>query len=131
MQRVTKYRAWDISEQCWINISKMVFGEEGELWYLQSYDENENEIDLPYFENETNWILMQCAGLKDKNGVDVYEGDIVTYRSVYKWNDKIKKGVVKFSNGMFNPGNVIGWGKNGTCEVIGNIYENPELLEVK
>lgn len=127
MQRVPKYRAWDISEQCWINISKMVFGENGELWYLQGYDENENEIDLPYFENETNWILMQCIGVKDTDENEIFESDFVE-------DEHGRINLVKFKEGLFLIGN---WNSHGFMnaftefKVIGNIYENPELLEVK
>ncbi|XKH51343.1 YopX family protein [Chryseomicrobium palamuruense] len=82
--------------------------------------------------------LMQYTGLKDKNGVEIYEGDIVSMFQGTQLSE------VFFSKGMFlvNRGfrasvyhseleireeilfNII-----DTCEVIGNIYENPELLE--
>jgi len=79
--------------------------------------------------------VVQCTGLKDKNGVEIYEGDIVSdqYANIY---------TPIFRNGIYMAYNVeclhlteqepstqfnVVW-KNG-CEIIGNIYENPELLK--
>ena len=82
--------------------------------------------------------LMQYTGIKDKNGVEIYEGDIVLIR-IDKTNI-LHKTVIKFKHGAFIA-DIIGnndyiylfhFGFNkDDFEVIGNIYENPELLEEK
>ncbi len=74
--------------------------------------------------------LMQFTGLKDKNGKEIYEGDIVRYcRDFHPKENR----VIAFSeiDGSFHFSNEdeVGDILCDACEVIGNIYENPELLE--
>lgn len=91
-----------------------------------------------------NYELMQYTGLKDKNGTEIYEGDIVTYS--VKGFKKINKTVMTFNEehgaylfGIYE-GVKMPCGKKtrmnkytrksvNNVEVIGNIYQNPELLE--
>ena len=83
-----------------------------------------------------DFILMQCTGLKDKNGKLIYEGDIVTYdwlTPISKvWRTDAKH-IVEWQDGFTVIGNIAGYdvkhGKTRNVEVIGNIYQNPELLE--
>ena len=88
-------------------------------------------------------VLMQCTGLKDKNGKLIYEGDIISVKiktqdafNVEEYYSENYKGEIIFKEGEFAI-RVIDTKKqpislyyyaNG-CEIIGNIYENPELLE--
>jgi uncharacterized phage protein (TIGR01671 family) len=73
-----------------------------------------------------NNVLMQCTGLKDKNGKLIYEGDVVKETLTDFINKEIIT-VVKWDklNASYNFENL----QNCEREVIGNIYENPELLE--
>ena len=146
---VPKFRAWDKEENLWIKVASLVFDEEGEMWYLGPVMDDFNPV---YYENELGktWEIMQSTGLKDKNGVEIFEGDcfakafqmieIPTGRTFLK--DEI--GVVKFIDGQFDC-HIDGWGSEPLTDVlgyqntnddhwkdglvIGNIYENPELLE--
>lgn len=75
--------------------------------------------------NLDNYILMQYTGLKDINGVEIYEGDIL---KVTGCGIKTIDYVVSRLNGMNSFSEIFGSG-DYEIEVIGNIYENTELLE--
>lgn len=80
-------------------------------------------------------ILMQYTGLKDKNGNEIYEGDIVHMYSVMPGSDIDDIGIVKFIECAFlfeKADGSDGWSifnEATEIEVVGNIYENPELLK--
>jgi uncharacterized phage protein (TIGR01671 family) len=77
--------------------------------------------------------FMQYTGLRDKNGKEIYEGEILnmTYHGSVSIVKPEIKGVVGFEKGCFiDKESGFALGKIGrSLEVIGNIYENPELLE--
>ena len=82
-----------------------------------------------------NSILMQSTGLKDKNGKLIYEGDIIVnekfVKYITRWNDNIGQ----FYISKINPSKYDNWKDwhlarhDLDYELIGNVYENPELLE--
>ena len=82
-------------------------------------------------------ILMQYTGLKDKNGREIYEGDIVKLSNAsYLTNYKVRFGGGQWEcytpddgRGDPNTEELYGWNYHGWVTVIGNIYENPELWE--
>lgn len=127
--REIKFRAWDKNEKDFVEITS--FGFDEGLWYVQAIDEKENNIDPPYFDFEDELEVMQYTGLKDKNGREIYEGDIVSYPGIGRSEDQEPDLlVVKWleNDGCFIFGGVrtdyaIRYG-----EVVGNIYENPELI---
>lgn len=81
--------------------------------------------------------VMQSTGLKDKNGQEIFEGDIVRQvRTQPTTENEIIIGVVTMLEGawlIMNDCEQLAsflWSETDENEIIGNIYENPELLEV-
>lgn len=77
-------------------------------------------------------VLMQSTGLKDKNGVDIFDGDVVKLQYTITSDFELFE-VRQFRGGMWRIDNRRRgsdlWLRNEDCEVIGNVWENPELLE--
>lgn len=125
MNREIKFRAWDKKHNCWDD--DFAIHADGCLYQPAKarWDISDIAIETAYDELE----VMQFTGLLDKYGVEIYESDIV------RWNDdcddiieryyrRIDE-VVEFKGGAFYPVCTM---PESEFEVIGNIYENPELL---
>jgi len=117
--RAIKFRAWDKEEKMMFDFDLDDIFEDGK----------KNTEDQSYADYMKGTIIMQYTGLIDKNGKEIYDGDIFTDKKWY-----VVKAKIEFENGMF------GWWSDGReefiplndckeIEVIGNIYENPELLK--
>ena len=130
-RREIKFKVWCKENEEFIQFNKMGFWEDGSLWYVQGVDENEEETDPPYFENQNDWELMQYTGLKDKNGVEIYEGDIYRYKYLTGSGVEYRNSVVEWETvGVAYEGVFHGYEfDNYEIEVIGNIYEDKKLLE--
>lgn len=122
----------------WVEGYVGVFGETTQIFV--PFTEEEKEENKDHFFSAINgvWYIVdpetvgQFTGLTDKNGKKIFEGDIV---------DMHRKGCgflpiecVEYDEGGFSPIACAGWEctpKHNEIEVIGNIHDNPELLEVK
>lgn len=128
--REIKFRAWngkhmiDASYGDWVSF-------DGIAWTQASigYDTPNTEI-----EKAKDYILMQFTGLLDKNGKEIYEGDIITDTAnkinSREWNAEVVWSDIGFSLSECHPTERSLWelAERGRLEVIGNIYENPEPI---
>ena len=122
---IPKFRAWDRLRKE-MNYKVMVgnCGTDDEIWTCP----------IIWIEEEKDWLhfddyecIMQSTGLKDKNGKEIFEGDVVKCNGLLGTIKSLKAmwicSFVKYNNyqkvGFFAQ----------EIEVVGNIYENPELLE--
>jgi len=150
MSREIKFRAWDNNSKSFIEDDEYLIGLNGKFYRMDFYSGIENYEDGNLIWNELdNITLSQFTGLLDKNGKEIFEGDILIFYirvdadiddagQVYKC-----KGQVIFDNGAFIIQNIepkvrpffyYDWDKmkiGEHCEELsvgGNIYLHPELL---
>lgn len=131
--RLLKFRAWNIPNKLMykdVQNGLLAENEKGQLIL---------GLSLGKLSKDAGSVVMQFTGLKDKNEVEIYEGDIVTYkRSVGNWtgqfmtttheivfSDEVFAYVMKYGSSYIKLRKH--WGYE--YEVIGNIYDNPNLLQ--
>jgi uncharacterized phage protein (TIGR01671 family) len=120
--REIKFRAWHKEDRY------MIYDvQSNQMWFYDDVDKTRQILDYDeafqdMIDNK-NYNLMQYTGLKDKNGKEIYEGDILNY-------DGLRGQVTYFKSGFVQMMNLVPEQIWKDCEVIGNIYENPELLRV-
>lgn len=123
--REIKFRAYVVGENCFMSMQGVHTEIDTPAKFLSLYGDN---------------ILMQFTGLLDKNGKEIYESDIVRFSQHRKYHGAFdgdehyeRTFIIEWREGGF-------WGKDSQIklrdiagefsEVIGNIYENPDLLKL-
>ena len=138
-----RFRAWDKKNK------KMLYNIQEAYDGGCVEDEKGNEVEdcyadcfssfFPYDDNDKNeeFIVEQCTGLKDKNGRLIYENDVVKITGdvmtmPLKYMDCLFKVIwadIGFCFEMLNENDGLGFCECWEYEVVGNLHENPELLE--
>lgn len=106
---IPKYRAWDSWRKRMSVVDRIYIDTKG----VRLYDDFGE-----YWRDFRDVELMQSTGLKDKNGKEIFEGDILKFND--EWNEYCHEGYV---DGSVEGVNYVGF------EIIGNVFENRELLE--
>ncbi|MCC6101796.1 MAG: YopX family protein [Lactobacillus sp.] len=125
MSREIKFRAWDKEDQVMDWPTEISWDDGGDIQNVDAYHKKMTN----------NFVLEQFTGLKDKNGKDIYEGDIVQYG-----NEEDMKFNVTFKQEIFYACNTLGsefmvdtflgsLAIGNRLKIIGNAHQNPELME--
>ncbi|WP_376765759.1 YopX family protein [Enterococcus faecalis] len=149
---IPKFRAWDKKYKKMMKVNQIDF-EKKTVWLEADNGDHENRHTLTREFKDV--ILMQSTGLKDKNGVEIFEGDVVNIHWFYTDYDPETLGAIENEATAEKVvitkefGNLGFWWNSGddwvdlatlaltvqlheeSFELLGNVHENPELLEVK
>ncbi|MDH5085859.1 YopX family protein [Clostridium perfringens] len=139
MSRELKFRVWDKTSDSMLyqdDFERVELDTKNKMVTLIAEEESDKSHYVLDYEDGIEAEILQYTGLKDKNGKEIYEGDILSIK-IYSGDKVIVEGktVVEFKDGCFG----VIWGHDkaflslnsffkAKFEVIGNIYENPELL---
>lgn len=125
--RELKIRAWHKPYKQMCNVSMLQFDYDGTICAAVIIEKPFNDQRLAKIDD---LIIEQFTGLKDKNGTEIYEGDIL----IDDTGEPIEYCVVRFSEGGF-VGECAGVSEPlfelTNLEVVGNIHKDPELMEEK
>ena len=125
-----KYKVWHIERKEWIHDTWSIFIDpDGDIWEIEERGSYDRYMSKTWINERVK--VVYATGLQDKNGTPIYEGDILR---IAEWK---MNGEVNFASGMFkvrdrrrenfNP-SLASFMVEIRCEVIGNIWENADLL---
>lgn len=120
--REIKFRAWDTKHH---QMSVDSFGQADWGDYLVDFGTDNRDI------ADKSFIWLQYTGLLDKNGVEIYEGDILRNGARISWVRYVDEMAGFMDSDSTMLWESLGGNRLKHTAVVGNVYENPELLEAK
>lgn len=136
MNRPIEFRAWDETNRVMhYDFQFFTSGDGGNDWICFSSDKEQRDTTShphwivfknPYFRQQFH--IMQFTGLLDKNGKKIFEGDIVEFPDGSQWKVYFAQGVAQFRYETLDESGFKDMSDGDNCEIIGNVFENPELL---
>jgi len=129
MNRELKFRVWDKQQKKFHTDADWGISLQGScIIGFASHDSwNHDKGYKINLANQDNLVVQQYTGLKDSKGNDIYEGDIVEFRTLN--HENLTTDSVVFSDGAFILEDILYNLCDVIVKIIGNIFENPELLE--
>lgn len=127
MNREIKFRGWDVKARQFLGKKR-----KGQFWKISLDGSWLGKGDEAFKNWEEEIILEQYTGLKDKNGKEIYEGDIVVYDGIgyeYYWDEMLQGFNVRRADGNQRLYGSASYEAVKFGSVVGNIHENPELLK--
>ena len=141
--RETEFRVWDNQEKVYLNKKDIAIDNLGNVFVFEGCNDNDSELWYARIlvdpDNE-RYIIEQLTGLTDKNGREIYQGDIVSVRDspvaiedekgvcFVAWSSVLAGFILKGSDAYKFDEQLL---SDLKLIVIGDIHENPELLEEK
>lgn len=133
---VVKFRAWDKKHKEMLKVVSINFDEK----FIRGLSEVESNLDIESSYNFEDIELMQFTGVKDKHGIEIYEGDIID-KGYHNFSIENRIGYVEFAQGGDSDGLAheiwLGWITNNDdslldvheySTVLGNKYEHPNII---
>ncbi|QXE19518.1 YopX family protein [Clostridium sp. 001] len=128
--RDVKFRAWDNQSKKMIDWEKLKFDKDPGDNSICFYE----KVDTVEWDGGADYEIMQCTGIKDKNGKEIFEGDILGNEKLStKWAVGFNRGAFVLTSkgvdmGVLHSCSIID-GQIVALKILGNIYENKDLLE--
>ncbi len=137
-----RFRIWNKAEHCFED-NPWISGDGSEGWCYRRMGDGDDGIG---FGTGDNWIIQQSTGLSDKNGKEIFEGDVLAVADLIPEESEPANYAVRFGRGTYDSGYYVYQGfylenareddatggllfEAGRIAVIGNIFETPELLK--
>ena len=142
--RETEFRVWDNQEKVYLNKKDIAIDNLGNVFVFEGCNDNDSELWYARIlvdpDNE-RYVIEQTTWSTDKNGTEIYEGDIVEVKHsdwteptihMVKWFGDEEYPAFDLSPGMEETMNSLALAVQSdffSIKIIGNLHENPELLE--